>query len=233
MRPLNFLIVDDDDMIRDRLATFFDKYGVTTSQAASASEARGLLKDNQYDLVTLDVIMPGEGGLDLIKWIKSEYDVPVILLTSLDEAVDTVAGLEVGADDYVSKPFDPRVLLARAKAVIRRYEGKESPSLRKQSVGELHFGERVLKLDGKDYALNSTEFELLKILVEANGEPVSREDFYTRMLGRDWHPEDRAIDNLVARLRQRLEKTPQTPKCIVTVRHKGYFIPEGMVSIRN
>jgi len=228
-----YLIVDDDEVIRDSLVAYFEKYGIDCDSAANAAEARELLSSQRYDLATVDVVMPGESGIELTKWIKSEFShIPVILLTALDDAIDTVAGLEVGADDYVSKPFDFRVLLARAKAVLRRYEGDAGL----ESVVEkpvLQIKNRLLQIGDADYRLNASEFVFVETLLAADGEPVSRQVLFGQVFERDWNPEDRAIDNMVARLRQKIESAPETPTYIITVRHKGYMMPQGIFEVVN
>ena len=233
MKKDRYLIVDDDEVIRDSLVIYFEKYGIDCVSAANAAEARELLSSERYDLATVDVVMPGESGIELTKWIKAEFlHMPVILLTALDDAIDTVAGLEVGADDYVSKPFDFRVLLARAKAVLRRYER----SMTTEAVVEkpvFQVKSRLLQIDGTDYPLNASEFIFVEALLAAGGEPVSREILFGRIFERDWNPEDRAIDNMVARLRQKIEPAPETPKYIITVRHKGYMMPLGAFEVVN
>jgi len=224
-----YLIVDDDEVIRESLAAYFEKYGIECDLAANAEEARHFLSNGQYDLLTVDVVMPGESGIELTKWIKAEFaHMPVILLTALDDAIDTVAGLEVGADDYVSKPFDFRVLLARAKAVLRRYEA-EKPADTSSVKGVFDVKGRLLIIGEVEHRLNASEFAFVQALVAANGEPVSREVLFSQIFERDWNPEDRAVDNMVARLRHKIESTPETPKYVVTVRHKGYMIPPGVV----
>ena len=228
MMAKKFLIVDDDEMILNRLSLFFEKHGIESAIASSASEAKDLITDNEYDLITVDVILPGESGIELTKWIKSTKNLPVVLLTSLDESIDIVLGLEIGADDYISKPFDPRVLLARINAVLRRYQETGNQESQKKNIFDA--SKRLLKLEGIEYSLSSTEFDFVNILLSEKGRAVSREALYRKMFDKDWHPEDRAIDNIVTRLRKRIEESPQAPKYVVTVRNKGYLIPEGAIN---
>ncbi|MET0083326.1 MAG: response regulator transcription factor [Sedimenticola sp.] len=221
-----YLIIDDDEMIRNRLVHFLEKYSIECTQASDAIEARKILESNNFDLITLDILMPGESGLELIKWIKAEKSTPVILLSSLDQTVDTIIGLELGADDYIGKPFDPRELLARTKAVLRRYRGVESEE---SELNTFRSSERVLQLSGINHSLSPIECDFMKIMLSEEGNAVSRDTFCEQVFGKKWHPDDRAVDNIIARLRQKIERTPQTPKFIITVRNVGYMIPSGTI----
>ncbi|TQV86063.1 response regulator transcription factor [Exilibacterium tricleocarpae] len=228
MMAKKYLIVDDDEMILNRLSLFFEKHGIESSIASNAAEAKDLIEKNSFDLVTVDIILPGESGIELTKWIKSTKGLPVVLLTSLDDSIDVVCGLEIGADDYISKPFDPRVLLARTNAVLRRYQEIGGQDMQQKNIFDTN--KRLLKLEGIEYSLSSTEFDFVNILLSEKGKAVSREALYRKMFDKDWHPEDRAIDNIVTRLRKRIEESPQAPKYVVTVRNKGYLIPEGAIN---
>lgn len=224
-----YLIVDDDVAIRQSLADFLARYDIDSCYAADAREARKLLTQRSFNLITLDVLMPGENGIELLKWIKERFDIPVILLTSLDESVDKIIGLEVGADDYLCKPYDPRELLARAKAILRRSQREKTKP--EESKVVFYIGERALKLDGQKHNLANKEFLFIELMLEAEGSPVSREQLYQKLFDRSWCPEDRAVDNLVVRLRQKIEPDTSTPRYIITHRHKGYFIPKGVITI--
>lgn len=233
MKQDKYLIVDDDEIIRDSLTAYFEKYGIECDSVGSAAQARELMATNSYDLLTIDVVMPGESGIELTRWVKSEFNhIPVILLTALDDATDTVAGLEVGADDYVSKPFDFRVLLARVKAVLRRYDGEKGGE-QVAIKSALYTKDRLLNIAGTEYRLNASEFVFVRALIAADGEPVTRESLFSQIFERDWNPQDRAVDNMVARLRQKIEPAPETPKYVITVRHKGYMIPQGIFDVVN
>lgn len=228
MNRKKILVVDDEQLIRQQLRALFEKFGFACRQAGSAGEARELLQLENFDLATIDVIMPGESGIELTKWIKATTDTPVIMLTSLDDNIDTVVGLEIGADDYIAKPFDPRVLLARVNAVIRRYGGARSDETQPGFL-LLSTEERCLKSGRNKVFLNSREYAFIKLLIDAGNSSVSRETLSRELFGKEWNPADRAIDNFVARLRQKIEDMPSNPRYIVTVRHVGYMIPEGMI----
>jgi len=175
--------------------------------------------------------MPGENGIELTKWIKAKKDLPVIMLSGLDAPVDMVAGLEIGADDCVSKPFYFRVLLARAKAVQRRYSTTKGETRIEEKQSAFFISHRVLSDGDSEYPLSATEFGFIRLLVNANAEAVSREALSQTLFGREWSLDTRAVDNLVSKLRQRVEPIPGAPRYIVTVRHKGYMIPDGVFDI--
>lgn len=223
------LVVDDEPGVREQLAALFRRYGFQCRTAASAAEARALLASVPFDLATVDVLMPGESGIELTRWIKSHTATAVIMVTSLDDDVDAVVGLEVGADDYVAKPFDPRLLLARAHAVLRR--GAPPPSAPSpQAI--LAVGEGLFKRGpGDEVPLSAREVACLRLLVESAGRPVSRDRLSQLLYDRPWSPLDRAVDNFVARLRQKVEPDPTIPRYVVTVRHEGYMAAPGAIRI--
>ena len=227
-RKACYLIVDDEAMIRSSLASFLARYDIESYQAADASEARLLMEQHHFDLITLDVLMPGESGIEFLQWVKKKQNIPVILLTSLDESVDKIIGLEVGADDYLCKPFDPRELLARAKAILRRYQ--QEPNVSGKSSTFSVKG-RFLSIEGDRHCLSPKEFILINDLLAAGGEPVSRDGLNIQLFDRSWHPADRGVDNIIMRLRQKIEPAPDRPKYIITVRHKGYMIPLGAITV--
>lgn len=231
MGGARYFVVDDDPIIREMLSQGFGKYGIECDFAENAAQARKQLSTTDYDLIIVDVVMPGESGIELTKWIKAEKDFPVILLSGLDDPVDMVAGLEIGADDYVAKPFDFRVLLARAKAVQRRYSGSKGEVRAAEIKSTFSISHRVLNTGDSEYQLSSTEFSFIELLVNAGGDPVSREALSQTLFQRAWNLDDRAVDNLVSKLRQKIEPIPSTPRYIVTVRHKGYMIPGGVFDI--
>lgn len=224
------LIVDDDCDLREELETFLNRYGVKTVNAANAVEAKRILLKENVSLVIADIIMPGESGLALTTWIRKNKSVPIILLTALDDVVDRVAGLELGADDYIVKPFSPRELLARVKAVLRRSTDiKRIDQVAHMYELNMH-DELTGTLIGKK-KLRPTEANLLRVLVANEGSSVSRQQLYSEVLAKDWNPEDRRIDNIIARLRSFIEPDPTNPKVIHTIRHKGYLIISGKVKI--
>src|SRR4051812_7549531 len=224
----HILVVDDHRDIRDLLARLLVKHGLRASVAESAGAARKLLNAAEIDLVVLDIMMPGEDGLSLTRFIRETRDIPVILLTAMGEETDRIVGLEVGADDYVVKPFNPRELLARIKAVLRRAQTVPRP--REKGRGRLRFDRWILDLgrrellDDKDVAvpLSGGEFRLLCVLLERPGMVLTRDQLLDLTRGRSAQPFDRSIDNQISRLRKKIERDPKAPELIRTAWGDGY-----------
>ena len=227
-RTPHILVVDDHRDIRDLLARFLTKHGLRASVADSAAAARRALQASDVDLVVLDIMMPGEDGLSLTRSLRETKDIPVILLTAMGEETDRIVGLEVGADDYVSKPFNPRELLARIKAVLRR--AQTLPRARETALGRLAFDRWILDLGRRELvdeknvsvALSSGEFRLLAALLERPGMVLTRDQLLDLTRGRSAQPFDRSIDNQVSRLRKKIERDPRTPQLIKTAWGDGY-----------
>jgi two-component system, OmpR family, response regulator len=227
-RTPHILVVDDHRDIRDLLARFLAKHSLRASVAESAAAARKALAAADVDLVVLDIMMPGEDGLSLTRYLRENTDIPVILLTAMGEETDRIIGLEVGADDYVAKPFNPRELLARIKAVLRRSNGQTGRQQPKE--GRLGFDRWVLDLSRRELIddkgvlvpLSSGEFRLLAALVERPGMVLTRDQLLDLTRGRSAQPFDRSIDNQVSRLRKKIERDPRTPALIKTAWGDGY-----------
>jgi two-component system OmpR family response regulator len=227
-RTPHILVVDDHRDIRDLLARFLTKHGLRASVADSAATARRMLQAADVDLVVLDIMMPGEDGLSLTRSLRETKDIPVILLTAMGEETDRIVGLEVGADDYVAKPFNPRELLARIKAVLRRVQTLPRP--REATQGRLAFDRWILDLGRRELiddkniavALSSGEFRLLAALLERPGMVLTRDQLLDLTRGRSAQPFDRSIDNQVSRLRKKIERDPRTPELIKTAWGDGY-----------
>src|SRR5262245_28476370 len=227
------LIVDDDSAVRDMLAEYLASHGYEGAQAESGAAMRAALERAVPDVVLLDVGLPGEDGFALARFLRERYRLGIIMVTGAGAVVDRVVGLEVGADDYIAKPFDLREVLARLKSVLRRLEPKraEGPSTRR---GRIPVGRCLLDLDahqlsdaaGRDVALTSMEFDLLKALSAHPNQVLSRDRLLTLTRKREWEPFDRSIDILIARLRRKIEDQPDRPRVIRTVRGAGYmFVP--------
>jgi two-component system phosphate regulon response regulator OmpR len=224
----HLLIVDDDERIRDLLKQFLIRHGFLVSAACNAEHARRLLEGLDFDLIVLDVMMPGEDGVSLTRWIRQDRDTPVMLLTAKGETEDRIAGLEAGADDYLAKPFEPKELLLRINAILRRTPEPATPPemptmLRLGPVrydierGELWRGNDAIRL-------TSTENQLMRIFATNVGKPVSRADVVSE-LGRDEaQAQDRAIDVQITRLRRKIEVNPKEPRYLQTVRGSGYVL---------
>jgi len=226
------LVVDDDAGIRDLLADYLAKQGMKVATARDGKEMDERLAGFDPDLIVIDLMMPGEDGLSLTRRVKAGRDVPVIMLSARGEDIDRIVGLEVGADDYLAKPFNPRELLARIRAVLRR-GGAGAKADGSEEVAR--FGPFVLDLaaqslarDGQDIPLTQAEFTLLKLFVEHPGRALSRDQIMDWLKGYERDPFDRSIDVRVTRLRKKLEDDPANPVYIKTVWGQGYlFSPKG------
>jgi len=227
----HILVVDDDREIRELLSKFLERQGFRIAAARDAREARRLWPLGRYHLVVLDLMLPGESGLDLARWLRSQSDVPIVMLTAMGEETDRIVGLELGADDYVAKPFNPRELLARVRAVLRRASGetaaaKEPPAKAIRFAGwTLEPGRRrLLNPDEVEVPLTGGEYELLTVLVERPNRVLTRDMLMDLLRGRQAGPFDRAIDVAVSRLRRKLEDDGRNPTLIKTVRGGGYVL---------
>lgn len=225
----SLLIVEDETSIREPLAKYFENAKFRVKSAGDAAEARRLLSAHTFDLVVSDIMMPGEDGLSLARHIRESSNTPVILLTARSEELDRILGLEVGADDYVVKPFSPRELLARVKAVLRRANSlpprQSAPDTTRYQFGDwiLKTGERELVgADGLSVPLSSGEYNLLLVLVERPRLVLTRDQLLDLTQGREAGVFDRSIDNQVSRLRRKIEADVKEPRYIKTVWGGGY-----------
>ncbi|MFX0547242.1 response regulator [Roseovarius sp. S1116L3] len=222
------LIVDDARDIREPLGQYLRKQGYRARLAANAGEARRVLAETRPDLVVLDIMMPGEDGLSLCRWLVANDGPPVILLTAMSDETDRIVGLELGADDYLVKPFNPRELLARIRAVLRRVPEPEQvvPSGKRQFAGWVHDpGAQTLSAEGAEpVKLTSGESRLLGALLDHPRTVLGRDRLLDLTAGRDAKAYDRAIDNTVSRLRRKIEEDPKAPQIIVTEWGGGYML---------
>ena len=219
----HLLVVDDDKRLRRLLVKYLSDNGYLVSEAADADEARRQLAAIAFDLIVLDVMMPGESGLELTRSLREKDHVPILLLTAMGETEDRIAGLEVGADDYLTKPFEPRELLLRIASILRR-----TPREEKEAPRECRFGRFLFDLtrqelrDGDDPVhLTSAEQALLAVLAASPGETLSREELAERT-GNDGNL--RTVDVQVTRLRKKIEDDPRMPRTLQTVRGRGYVL---------
>ena len=224
------LIVEDARDIREPLARYLREHGYRATTAADAAAARKLMRGAAIDLVVLDIMMPGEDGLSLCRYIRESSQIPVILLTARGEEVDRIIGLEMGADDYIPKPFSPRELIARIAAVLRRTQAlpprQKPPETERITFGEwtLDTGQReLIGPDGMATPLSSGEFRLLSALLERPKIALSRNQLLDLTKGREAELFDRSIDNHVSRLRKKIEPDPKNPRYIKTVWGGGYM----------
>jgi DNA-binding response OmpR family regulator len=226
-RTGHILVVDDDPKVRTLLRRCLEGEGFAVSEAADGAGLSACLDRQPVSLITLDLNLGKENGLDLARDIRKEHNIPIIMLTGKGDAIDRVVGLEVGADDYLAKPFELRELVARIRAVLRRATpaGTAGPSGRRYTFDGWVFDadRRTLQRDGgKDQELTTSEFNLLEAFVKRPHRVLSRDDIMDLLKGHDWSPLDRSIDNLVARLRKKVESDPERPSLIKTVRGAGY-----------
>ena len=231
------LVVEDDPEIRGMLGEYLTAHGYDVSLTDSGEAMRAALAKQVPDVVLLDVNLPGEDGLTLARHLRERYPVGIIMVTGAGEIIDRVVGLEVGADDYITKPFDPRELRARLRSVMRRVRAGPQPSpaaggaSRRVRVGrcELDLESHLLfDAKGDEIQLTGMEFDLLKVFVEHANQVLSRDQLLNLTRNRDWEPFDRSIDIRIARLRRKIESDPDKPRTIRTVRGAGYrFVPDG------
>lgn len=233
---MTVMVVDDDQDIRDLLEDYLTEHGYRVIAVDGGVAMRKALEEVIPDVVLLDVGLPGEDGLSLARFIREQFDIAIIIVSGAGETVDRIIGLEVGADDYLSKPFDLRELRARLKSVVRRYLRETPPAAAPaDTVPErVPFGRGRLDLmscqlfdeDGTEIAVTALEFELLKVFAERPNRPLSRDQLMTLTRNRDWDPYDRSIDIRIARLRKKVEPDPDKPRTIKTMRGIGYmFVP--------
>ncbi len=225
------LVVDDDAGIRELLADYLTKQGMKVQTARDGKEMDERLAAFTPDLIVMDLMLPGEDGLSLTRRVKAEREVPVIMLSARGEDIDRIVGLEVGADDYLPKPFNPRELLARIRAVMRRGTAKSDPGngeVSRFGPFVLDLGAQSLSRDGGDIPLTQAEFTLLKLFVEHPNRALSRDQIMDWLKGYERDPFDRSIDVRVTRLRKKIEDDPANPGYIRTVWGQGYlFSPKG------
>ena len=229
----HILVVDDEKEIRDNITDYFEIHGFKVHGAADGEEMRGIVEREPVSIVILDLRLPGEDGFVLCKELSKRPQLGVIMLTGSTETVDKVVGLEMGADDYVAKPFELRELLARVKSLLRRLSQapaeEEAPELREVAVGDFILGidDRTLRDgEGNYLALTSMEYDLLRVFVEHPNKVLNRDQLLDLAHNRSWDPFDRSIDVRITRLRKKIEPDPNTPRLIKTVRGVGYvYVP--------
>jgi DNA-binding response OmpR family regulator len=237
------LIVDDDEPLREMLAEYLGSHGFSVTGAPDGEAMRAAIERDPPDVVLLDLRLPREDGLSLARYLREHYDIGIIMVTGSGEVIDRIVGLEVGADDYVTKPFDPRELLARVKSVMRRMQARPVPvpvSEGAAPAGEpsprIAFGRcrldpasrQLFGADDREIPITAMEFDLLRVFSEHPGKALSRDRLLTLTRNRVWDPYDRSIDIRVARLRRKIEEHPDEPSVIRTVRGVGYmYVPSA------
>ena len=227
----SILLVDDDIHIRQLLSDYLSDFGMAVVAVAEGKLMADVLENGEFDLVILDLMLPGEDGLSLCRSLRAKSDIPILMLTARGETMDRVVGLEVGADDYIVKPFEPRELVARIQAILRRVKvGREIVKEQKHEEVVSFMGWRlnfimrqVISPEGLVVPLSNAEFRLLKVFIEHPGRVLTRDFLLDQARGRDMELFDRSIDLLVSRLRQKLGDYSRTPGLIKTVRGEGYL----------
>jgi len=225
-RPYRLLMIDDDAALNRLLTEYFERFGHQLTTATTATDGRLRLRQEDPELLILDVMLPDADGMELCREIRSESDIPIVMLTARGDLPDRVLGLELGADDYVPKPFEPRELVARVETLMRRSLSRPAARL---AVGELvlETGTRRVTLAGAEVELTTAEFELLRVLMESRGRVLSREALLRRLRGARAEAYDRSVDMLISRLRKRLGDDSRSPRFIKTVRSAGYQFVGG------
>jgi len=221
------LLIDDDEQLGAPLATYFQRFELALTHALKPSEGLARLRTGAFEVAILDVMLPEMDGFELCRTIRKESDIPIVMLTARGDVMDRVVGLELGADDYLPKPFEPRELVARIQTVLRRRHGQNGPSAVPPSPGVLAFeglsidpARRSVMRQGEAVELTGTEFELLHLLARESGRVFSRDDILNQLRGHDADLYTRAVDIVVSRLRRKLEPLD----CIKTLRNAGYSL---------
>jgi two-component system, OmpR family, response regulator len=237
-KPAHILVVDDEAPVRTLLRECFELEGFKVSEAASGAEMRSCLAAERVDLITLDLKLGGENGLEIAREIRAQSNLPVIMITGKGDTIDRVVGLELGADDYIAKPFHVREVQARARAVLRRYEAPTQASAAAETPTEAPPGERfqldhwtldiarreLRSVAGAVQELTTAEFNMLEMFLRRPARVLSRDNIMDLLKGHEWSPYDRSIDSLIVRLRRKIEPDPEHPRLIKTVRGVGYVL---------
>jgi DNA-binding response OmpR family regulator len=229
-KQYRLLMIDDDTSLSGLLVEYFERFGHTLITAATAADGRHLWRQDDPDLLILDVMLPDGDGMELCKAIREESDIPIVMLTARGDLPDRVLGLEFGADDYVPKPFEPRELVARVETLMRR--SREMGARKLSAAGGLvmETETRRVTLQDVELELTSMEFELLRILMESHGRVLSREMLLRKLRGIDADIYDRSVDMLISRLRKKLADDSRSPRFIKTVWRAGYQFVGGFDS---
>ena len=225
------LIVDDDELLRTLIREALSLDGYRVFEAENGESIDPVLAKHQVDLIILDVSLPGANGFDILRRLRAENQIPVMMLTAKSDVVDRVVGLELGADDYICKPVEMRELIARIRSVLRRQQAAGTVSESERTTGTRIFNDFVLDIgrrqlcvvNGDEIRLTSGEFDLLHVFADRPNRTLNRDELLELTRSRDWNPFDRSIDVLIGRLRKEIEPDPQNPQIIKTVRGIGYI----------
>jgi len=223
----NILVVDDEKKIVEIVRAYLEREGFKVTSVCDGRTALGLARRQHPDLIVLDLMLPEMSGFDVCRALRKESDVPIIMLTARDETTDKIVGLELGADDYVTKPFDPKELVSRIKAVLRRSQGQTAVRNKLHITDlEIDVSKRLVKRSEEAIELTPIEFDLLKAMAEHPGQVFSRLQLLDRVQGEAYEGYDRTIDSHIKNLRKKLEPNPEKPRYIITVYGVGYKLEE-------
>lgn len=230
--PAHLLIIDDDHEIVDLLSQFLKRHHFEVSSAYTGEQTRQIWKKNTYNLVILDLMLPGESGFEIAHWLRQQDDIPIIMLTAMGEEADRIIGLELGADDYLAKPFNPRELLARIHSVLHRSQRRMQSDSAQQQKKSIQFGEwilnttsrQLLHIDKSEVPLTGKEYDLLLALLEHAPKIVTRDQLADILYGHELDPTDRTIDVTLSRLRRKLQDDGRQSQIIKTVHRGGYLL---------
>ncbi len=226
---IKVLLIDDDRKLAGLLAEYLQRFDINLVHAGNGDDGLRLLRqDPRPDCVLLDVMLPGRDGFEICREIRSFSDVPVLMLTARGEVADRIVGLEIGADDYLPKPFEPRELAARIQAVLRRKQAPARGEILQCGDLEIDMGKRSVTRHGEDLRLTALEFDAMAVFARYPGVVLHRERLVDLLKGAEWDPVNRSLDVLVSRLRQKLGDDPQTPRYLKTVRGTGYLFLGGL-----
>ncbi|MGE0869270.1 MAG: response regulator transcription factor [Kofleriaceae bacterium] len=227
--PIKVLLVEDDQRLAQLTARYLESHGVLVTISRDGNEGQAEALRRQYDCIVLDLMLPGKDGVEITRELRGRTDVPIVMVTARGEEADRVLGLEVGADDYVTKPFSPRELLARIRATVRRVRGQAGPAQQSIQVGGLVLDPQrmTVTLDGKSIDVTAYEFAILRALAQRPGRVLSREQLLDLAKGSADLSFDRSIDVHVSRLRAKLGDDSRSPKILKTVRGIGYLLAGG------
>jgi two-component system phosphate regulon response regulator OmpR len=216
----HILVVDDDDRIRDLVKQYLNENNYFVSTAINAEDAQEKVNTIKFDLIVLDIMMPGKSGLDFTEENKNKIYTPIILLTAKGEADERVHGLEAGADDYLSKPFEPKELLLRIKNILNKTKSKNIKRLIEFGNVKINLNKHIILKNNKEYKINSTEKTILEVMINSPGKSFSREEI-GKIINLD---KERSVDVIITRLRKKIEQNPKNPKYLQTLRGEGYVL---------
>ncbi len=230
LAPKTILIVEDDPTSLEAMGGYFEVEGYRVVRASDSEELDRALARHKVDLIVLDLRLPGKDGLTLLRELRSDSDVPVIVVSARTDEIDHIVALEIGADDYLDKPVNLRELLVRTRNILRRCAAQPKPSAAPARPARVQFAgwtldigaRRLIAADGTDVHLTRGEFELLSYLTERAGQVLERDQLLDRLSSREWSPYDRSVDVLIGRLRGKIEENSKDPRLIVTVHGVGY-----------